>query len=249
MVKPTVAIVGRPNVGKSTIFNRVVGERISIVEDTSGVTRDRIYADAEWLGKEFALIDTGGITLEDEPLNVEIRQQAQIAIEEADVIIMMTSVREGVTYEDQQVAPILFKSGKPVILAVNKADNPELRSDVYEFYSLGLGDPYPISGSHGLGLGDVLDEVIKHFPEDSESDYDESTIKFSVIGRPNVGKSSLVNAIIGEERVIVSNIAGTTREAVDTHFQTQEGRDFVVIDTAGMRKKVKFMNQLKNTAF
>ncbi|HAJ69819.1 MAG: ribosome biogenesis GTPase Der [Alkalibacterium sp.] len=239
MVKPTVAIVGRPNVGKSTIFNRVVGERISIVEDTSGVTRDRIYADAEWLGKEFALIDTGGITLEDEPLNVEIRQQAQIAIEEADVIIMMTSVREGVTYEDQQVAPILFKSGKPVILAVNKADNPELRSDVYEFYSLGLGDPYPISGSHGLGLGDVLDEVIKHFPEDSESDYDESTIKFSVIGRPNVGKSSLVNAIIGEERVIVSNIAGTTREAVDTHFQTQEGRDFVVIDTAGMRKKGK----------
>ncbi|MDN6385267.1 MAG: ribosome biogenesis GTPase Der [Alkalibacterium sp.] len=239
MVKPTVAIVGRPNVGKSTIFNRVVGERISIVEETSGVTRDIIYADAEWRGKELALIDTGGITLEDEPLNVEIRQQAQIAIEEADVIIMMTSVREGVTYEDQQVAPILFKSGKPVILAVNKADNPELRSDVYEFYSLGLGDPYPISGSHGLGLGDVLDEVIKHFPEDSESDYDESTIKFSVIGRPNVGKSSLVNAIIGEERVIVSNIAGTTREAVDTHFQTQEGRDFVVIDTAGMRKKGK----------
>ncbi|MFO8069807.1 MAG: ribosome biogenesis GTPase Der [Alkalibacterium sp.] len=239
MVKPTVAIVGRPNVGKSTIFNRVVGERISIVEDTSGVTRDRIYADAEWLGREFALIDTGGITMEDEPLNVQIRQQAQIAIEEADVIIMMASVREGVTYEDEQVAPILFKSGKPVILAVNKVDNPESRNEIYEFYSLGLGEPYPISGAHGLGLGDVLDEVIKHFPDNEESDYDESTIKFSVIGRPNVGKSSLVNAIIGEERVIVSDIAGTTREAVDTRFQTKEGRDFVVIDTAGMRKKGK----------
>ncbi|WP_423189523.1 ribosome biogenesis GTPase Der [Alkalibacterium sp. f15] len=239
MVKPTVAIVGRPNVGKSTIFNRVVGERISIVEDTSGVTRDRIYADAEWLGREFALIDTGGITMEDEPLSVQIRQQAQIAIEEADVIIMMTSVKEGVTYEDEQVAPILFKSGKPVILAVNKTDNPEIRNEIYEFYSLGLGEPYPISGAHGLGLGDVLDEVIKHLPDNDESDYDESTIKFSVIGRPNVGKSSLVNAIIGEERVIVSNIAGTTREAVDTRFQTKDGRDFVVIDTAGMRKRGK----------
>ncbi|OJF91125.1 ribosome biogenesis GTPase Der [Alkalibacterium sp. 20] len=239
MVKPTVAIVGRPNVGKSTIFNRVVGERISIVEDTSGVTRDRIYADAEWLGREFALIDTGGITMEDEPLSVQIRQQAQIAIEEADVIIMMTSVKEGVTYEDEQVAPILFKSGKPVILAVNKTDNPEIRNEIYEFYSLGLGEPYPISGAHGLGLGDVLDEVIKHLPDNVESDYDEETIKFSVIGRPNVGKSSLVNAIIGEERVIVSNIAGTTREAVDTRFHTKDGRDFVVIDTAGMRKRGK----------
>lgn len=238
MVKPAVAIVGRPNVGKSTIFNRIVGERISIVEDTSGVTRDRIYADAEWLGREFSLIDTGGITMEDEPLNEQIRQQAQIAIEEADVIIMMTSIKEGVTQEDEQVAPILFKSGKPVILAVNKADNPELRADTYEFYSLGLGEPYPISGSHGLGLGDVLDEVIKHFPE-HEEEYDESTIRFSIIGRPNVGKSSLVNAIIGEERVIVSNIAGTTREAVDTRFETADGRDFVVIDTAGMRKRGK----------
>lgn len=238
LVKPAVAIVGRPNVGKSTIFNRIVGERISIVEDTSGVTRDRIYADAEWLGREFSLIDTGGITMEDEPLNEQIRQQAQIAIEEADVIIMMTSIKEGVTQEDEQVAPILFKSGKPVILAVNKADNPELRADTYEFYSLGLGEPYPISGAHGLGLGDVLDEVIKHFPE-HEEEYDESTIKFSIIGRPNVGKSSLVNAIIGEERVIVSNIAGTTREAVDTRFETANGREFVVIDTAGMRKKGK----------
>lgn len=239
MTKPTVAIVGRPNVGKSTIFNRIVGERISIVEDTSGVTRDRIYADAEWLGKEFSLIDTGGITMEDEPLNIQIRNQAQIAIEEADVIIMLTSVREGVTNADEQVAPILFKSGKPVILAVNKADNPELRSEIYEFYSLGLGTPYPISGSHGLGLGDALDAVIKEFPDTTEEEYDESTIKFSLIGRPNVGKSSLVNAIIGEERVIVSEIAGTTREAVDTRFETQDGRDFVMIDTAGMRKKGK----------
>ncbi|PRY78417.1 ribosome biogenesis GTPase Der [Alkalibacterium olivapovliticus] len=239
MTKPTVAIVGRPNVGKSTIFNRIVGERISIVEDVSGVTRDRIYADAEWLGKEFSLIDTGGITMEDEPLNVQIRNQAQIAIEEADVIIMLTSVREGVTNADEQVAPILFKSGKPIILAVNKADNPELRTEIYEFYSLGLGNPYPISGSHGLGLGDVLDAVIKEFPDSTEEEYDESTIKFSLIGRPNVGKSSLVNAIIGEERVIVSDIAGTTREAVDTRFETQDGRDFVMIDTAGMRKKGK----------
>ena len=239
MTKPTVAIVGRPNVGKSTIFNRIVGERISIVEDSSGVTRDRIYADAEWLGREFSLIDTGGITMEDEPLNIQIRNQAQIAIEEADVIIMLTSVREGVTNEDEQVAPILFKSGKPIILAVNKADNPELRTEIYEFYSLGLGTPYPISGAHGLGLGDVLDAVIKEFPEDMEEEYDESTIKFSLIGRPNVGKSSLVNAIIGEERVIVSDIAGTTREAVDTRFETKDGRDFVMIDTAGMRKKGK----------
>ncbi len=239
LAKPTVAIVGRPNVGKSTIFNRVVGDRISIVEDTSGVTRDRIYADAEWLGREFALIDTGGITMEDEPLNVQIREQAQIAIEEADVIIMMTSAKEGLTAEDEQVAPILYRSGKPVILAVNKADNPEIRAEIYEFYSLGLGTPYPISGSHGLGLGDLLDEVIKHFPEDTEEEYDESTIKFSIIGRPNVGKSSMVNAIVGEERVIVSDIAGTTREAVDTRFETADGRDFVVIDTAGMRKKGK----------
>ncbi|GAB2318606.1 ribosome biogenesis GTPase Der [Alkalibacterium sp. s-m-22] len=239
MTKPTVAIVGRPNVGKSTIFNRIVGERISIVEDSSGVTRDRIYADAEWLGREFSLIDTGGITMEDEPLNIQIRNQAQIAIEEADVIIMLTSVREGVTNADEQVAPLLFKSGKPIILAVNKADNPELRTEIYEFYSLGLGTPYPISGSHGLGLGDVLDAVIKEFPEDMEEEYDGSTIKFSLIGRPNVGKSSLVNAIIGEERVIVSDIAGTTREAVDTRFETKDGRDFVMIDTAGMRKKGK----------
>lgn len=239
MSKPVVAIVGRPNVGKSTIFNRVVGERISIVEDVSGVTRDRIYADAEWLGKEFSMIDTGGITMEDEPLNAQIRTQAQIAIEEADVIIMMTSLREGITDADEQVSPILFRSGKPVVLAVNKADNPEARNDIYEFYSLGLGEPYPISGSHGLGLGDLLDAVVEKFPEETENDYDESTIRFSLIGRPNVGKSSLVNAIIGEDRVIVSDIAGTTREAVDTKFITEDEREFVIIDTAGIRKKGK----------
>lgn len=239
MSKPVVAIVGRPNVGKSTIFNRIVGERISIVEDVSGVTRDRIYAQAEWLGKEFSLIDTGGITMEDEPLNQQIRDQAEIAIEEADVIIMMASVREGITEADEKVAPYLYRSGKPVVLAVNKADNPESRNDIYEFYSLGLGDPYPISGAHGLGLGDLLDEVVSKFPADTGEEYDESTIRFSLIGRPNVGKSSLVNAIIGEERVIVSNIAGTTREAVDTTFKTPEGQEYVIIDTAGIRKKGK----------
>jgi len=239
MVKPLVAIVGRPNVGKSTIFNRIAGERISIVEDVPGVTRDRIYADGEWLGKEFSLIDTGGITLDDEPLSTEIRSQAEIAIEEADVIVMMVSAQEGITDLDEQVAPILYKSKKPVVLAVNKADNPELRSQIYDFYSLGLGDPYPISGSHGLGLGDLLDEVIKQFPEAPNEEYDDSTIKFSLIGRPNVGKSSLVNAIVGEDRVIVSKIEGTTRDAVDTPFITQDGQEYVMIDTAGMRKRGK----------
>lgn len=239
MPKPVVAIVGRPNVGKSTIFNRIVGERISIVEDVSGVTRDRIYADAEWLGKEFSLIDTGGITMEDEPLNEQIRQQAQIAIDEADVIIMLASVREGITDADEQVAPLLYRSKKPVVLAVNKADNPESRNDIYEFYSLGLGEPYPISGAHGLGLGDLLDAVVEQFPMEQEDEYDDSTIRFSLIGRPNVGKSSLVNAIIGEDRVIVSDIAGTTREAVDTSFVTDDEREFVIIDTAGIRKKGK----------
>ena len=239
MVKPLVAIVGRPNVGKSTIFNRIVGERISIVRDEPGVTRDRIYADAEWLGKEFSLIDTGGITMDEEPLHKEIKLQAEIAIEEADVIIMMTSVQDGITDMDDQVAPILYKSGKPIILAVNKADNPELRTDIYQFYALGLGDPYPISGSHGTGLGDLLDEVIAQFPADEPELYGEDTIKFSLIGRPNVGKSSLVNKILGENRVIVSDIEGTTRDAIDTPFITQDDREFVMIDTAGIRRRGK----------
>ena len=238
MANPTIAIVGRPNVGKSTLFNRIAGERISIVEDTPGVTRDRIYATGEWLGKEFSIIDTGGIDLGDEPFMDQIRHQAEIAIEEADVIIFVGSGQEGVTDADELVARILFKSNKPVILAVNKVDNPEMRNEIYEFYSLGLGDPYPVSGSHGLGLGDVLDEAVRHFSTEIEPE-EEGVIKFSLIGRPNVGKSSLINGILGEERVIVSEIEGTTRDAVDTHFVGENGQKFTMIDTAGMRKRGK----------
>ncbi|WP_088838818.1 ribosome biogenesis GTPase Der [Listeria sp. ILCC792] len=238
MVKPVVAIVGRPNVGKSTIFNRIVGERVSIVEDVPGVTRDRIYNTAEWLGKEFNIIDTGGIEIGDEPFLDQIRAQAEIAIDEADVIIFIANGREGVTDADEQVAKILYRSQKPVVLAVNKVDNPEMRDQVYDFYSLGFGEPYPISGSHGLGLGDLLDEVRKHFPQEEEDEYDDDVIKFSLIGRPNVGKSSLINAMLGEDRVIVSNIAGTTRDAIDTGY-TFEDQEYVMIDTAGMRKKGK----------
>ncbi|WP_167629344.1 ribosome biogenesis GTPase Der [Listeria valentina] len=238
MVKPVVAIVGRPNVGKSTIFNRIVGERVSIVEDVPGVTRDRIYNTAEWLGKEFNIIDTGGIDLSNEPFLEQIRAQAEIAIDEADVIIFITNGREGVTDADEQVAKILYRSKKPVVLAVNKVDNPEMRDQVYDFYSLGFGEPYPISGSHGLGLGDLLDEVRKHFPSEEETEYDDDVIKFSLIGRPNVGKSSLVNAFLGEDRVIVSDIAGTTRDAIDTSYSF-DGQEYVMIDTAGMRKKGK----------
>lgn len=238
MAKPVVAIVGRPNVGKSTIFNRVVGERVSIVEDIPGVTRDRIYSSGEWLNYQFNIIDTGGIDIGDEPFLAQIRHQAEIAIDEADVIIFMTNGREGVTSADEEVAKILYRSNKPVVLAVNKVDNPDMRASIYDFYALGFGEPFPISGSHGLGLGDLLDEVAKHFKNIGTDDYDEGTIRFSLIGRPNVGKSSLVNAILGEERVIVSDIAGTTRDAIDTTYK-YEGQDFVIIDTAGMRKKGK----------
>jgi len=238
MPKPVVAIVGHPNVGKSTIFNRIVGERVSIVEDMPGVTRDRIYGSGEWLNYEFNLIDTGGIDLGDEPFLQQIRYQAEIAIDEADVIIFMTNGREGVTTADEEVAKILYRSKKPVVLAVNKIDNFEMRDQIYDFYALGFGDPFPISGTHGLGIGDMLDEVVKHFSQATNSDYEEDTIQFSLIGRPNVGKSSLVNAILGEERVIVSNIAGTTRDAVDSQF-TSHGQKYVIIDTAGMRKKGK----------
>ena len=238
MAKPTVAIVGRPNVGKSTIFNRIVGERISIVEDIPGITRDRIYSSGEWLNYNFNVIDTGGIEIGDAPFLEEIRQQAEVAIDEADVIIFMTNGREGVTAADEQVAKILYKSKKPVVLAVNKVDNPEMRDQVYDFYSLGFGDPMPISGSHGLGLGDLLDLVVANFPKQEEDPYGEETIKFSLIGRPNVGKSSLVNALLGEERVIVSDIAGTTRDAIDTPYK-YDGQEYVIIDTAGMRKKGK----------
>ncbi|WP_436891217.1 ribosome biogenesis GTPase Der [Mammaliicoccus sciuri] len=238
MTKPIIAIVGKPNVGKSTIFNRIIGERISIVEDTPGITRDRIYSSGEWLTHDFNLIDTGGIDLGDEPFQQQIRAQAEVAIDEADVIIFMVNGREGVTQADEMVAKILYKSNKPVVLAVNKIDNPEMRSEIYDFYSLGFGEPFPISGSHGLGLGDLLDEAAKHFPEDDEPDYDDETIRLSLIGRPNVGKSSLINAILGEERVIVSPIAGTTRDAIDTIY-TYDDQEYVLIDTAGMRKKGK----------
>ena len=235
MTKPIVAIVGRPNVGKSTIFNRVVGERVSIVEDTPGVTRDRIYSSGEWLTHEFNIIDTGGIEIGDAPFQTQIRAQAEIAIDEADVIIFMVNVREGLTQSDEMVAQMLYKSKKPVVLAVNKVDNPEMRNDIFDFYSLGFGDPYPISGSR-LRFRDLLDEVVKHFDEETEDSYDEDTIRLSIIGRPNVGKSSLVNAILGEDRVIVSNVAGTTRDAVDTEY-SYDGQDYVLIDTAGMRKR------------
>lgn len=238
MANPTIAIVGRPNVGKSTIFNRIAGERISIVEDTPGITRDRLYATGEWLGREFSIIDTGGIDLSDEPFMAQIKYQAEIAIAEADVIIHLASGREGVTDADELVARMLYKSGKPVILAVNKIDNPEMRNDVYEFYSLGLGEPYPVSGSHGIGLGDVLDEAVKHFKTEIEEE-DDGIIRFSLIGRPNVGKSSIINAMLGEERVIVSDIAGTTRDAIDTEFISASGQPFTMIDTAGMRKRGK----------
>ncbi len=187
MPKPVIAIVGRPNVGKSTIFNRIVGERVSIVEDVPGVTRDRIYSSGEWLTHDFNIIDTGGIDIGDEPFLEQIRQQAEIAIDEADVIIFMTNGREGVTAADEEVAKILYKSRKPVVLAVNKVDNPEMKDQIYDFYALGFGDPFPISGSHGLGLGDLLDEAAKHFPKFTGQDYDDDVIKFSLIGRPNVG--------------------------------------------------------------
>lgn len=238
MNKPTVAIVGRPNVGKSTVFNRLVGERLSIVDDMSGVTRDRIYAGAEWLGHQFNLIDTGGIDLSDQPFSVQITEQAEIAIDEADVIIFLTSLSEGLTSEDEQVAKLLYKTDKPVLLAVNKVDNLEQRQEIYDFYALGLGEPHPISGVHGTGFGDLLDAVVDKFPKNLPVE-DENLIKFSLIGRPNVGKSSLVNAILGEERVIVSNISGTTRDSINTKFVDGEDK-FLMVDTAGLKKRGKF---------
>lgn len=246
MANPIVAIVGRPNVGKSTLFNRIAGERISIVEDTPGVTRDRIYTHAEWLGKNFNLIDTGGIDMSDQPLTTQIREQAEIAIDEADVIVLVVDVQNGITDADEKVAQLLYRSNKPVVLAVNKVDNPERRSDIYDFYSLGLGEPYPVSSVHGIGLGDLLDAVIKNFPDTANNQKDDS-IRFSLIGRPNVGKSSLVNAILGQQRVIVSDIAGTTRDAINTQF-VADHRKFTMVDTAGIKKKGKLYENTERYA-
>ena len=236
MSKPLVAIVGRPNVGKSTLFNKLIGRRLSIVEDTPGVTRDRIYADAEWLTHSFTLIDTGGIEPASEDIiAVQMRRQAELAIETADVILFLVDGREGMTAADEEVATMLRKSNKPVVLAVNKLDAPKYNDAIYEFYALGLGDPIIISAGQGLGLGDMLDEVCAHFPEETAEE-GEHPLNIAVVGKPNVGKSSLVNAILGEERCIVSNIPGTTRDAVDTLF-TVDGEPFVLVDTAGIRRK------------
>ena len=236
MSKPLVAIVGRPNVGKSTLFNKLIGRRLSIVEDTPGVTRDRIYADAEWLTHSFTLIDTGGIEPESEDIiAVQMRRQAELAIETADVIVFLVDGREGMTAADEEVAAMLRKSNKPVVLAVNKLDAPKFNDAIYEFYALGLGDPIIISAGQGLGLGDMLDEVCAHFPPEAEEE-GEHPLNIAVVGKPNVGKSSLVNAILGEERCIVSNIPGTTRDAVDTLF-TLDGEPYVLVDTAGIRRK------------
>ncbi len=237
-MKPVVAVVGRPNVGKSTFFNKVAGRRISIIEDTPGVTRDRIYVDAEWCGKEFTMIDTGGI----EPKNNDVilsqmKSQAELAIFAADVIVFMVNVREGMTAADKDVAAMLQKCGKPVILVANKVDRPgEPPLEMYEFYNLGIGDPWPVSSIHGLGLGDLLDEIVSRFPEDSEPEDESDTIHVAIVGKPNAGKSSLINKILGEDRVIVSDIAGTTRDAIDTRYE-RNGKKYVLIDTAGMRKK------------
>ena len=238
MAKPLVAVVGRPNVGKSTFFNKIAGKRISIVEDTPGVTRDRIYFDCEWLNHKFTLIDTGGIEPKtDDILLKQMRRQAEVAIETCDVILFFTDGRTGLTADDEDVAVMLRRSGKPVILVVNKVDHVEMIDTIYDFYTLGLGDPFAISSTNMMGLGDLLDEMVKHFPADCDNgEDDEKTIQIAVVGRPNVGKSSLVNKILGTERSMVSNIAGTTRDAIETAF-VREGQHYNIIDTAGIRRK------------
>ncbi|WP_046215004.1 ribosome biogenesis GTPase Der [Paenibacillus wulumuqiensis] len=239
MARPVVAIVGRPNVGKSTVFNRMIGDRLAIVEDRPGVTRDRIYGTSEWNGKPFSVIDTGGIELDGEDMMLKsIRMQAELAIAEADVIVFMCDVKSGLTQSDEEVAQILYRSRKPVVVAVNKVDNMNRMDDIYEFYNVGFGDPIGISGSHGSGMGDLMDAIVANLPELEEDEYGDDVIRVALIGRPNVGKSSLVNAILGEERVIVSNVAGTTRDAIDTPFE-RDGQRYVLIDTAGMRKRGK----------
>lgn len=246
-MKPTIAIVGRPNVGKSTLFNKIFGSRVSIVDDTPGVTRDRIFAECEWLGKAFTLIDTGGIEPKaDDTILKQMRLQAELAIDMAHVVIFMVNVRDGLTAADQDVAAMLQKSKKPVILAVNKVDNAgEPPMDFYEFYNLGLGDPIAISSTHGLGVGDLLDAAFEHIDSDAlAAEEDEDVLKVAVVGKPNAGKSSLINRILGEERVIVSDIAGTTRDAIDTYFE-KDGKKYMFIDTAGIRRKARVDEQIE----
>lgn len=247
MALPIVAVVGRPNVGKSTLFNKLVGKRLSIVEDTPGVTRDRIYSECEWRNRKFMVVDTGGIEPQSEDVILaQMRRQAELAIQKADVIVFLTDLRTGVTADDHEVATMLRKSGKPIVLCVNKCDSiGDPPAEFYEFYSLGLGDPIAISAAHGHGSGDMLDEVFKYFPETDESEYDEEYIKVAVIGKPNVGKSSLINRIAGEERVIVSDIAGTTRDATDTVVENEHGK-YVFIDTAGIRRKSKVLEKIEH---
>jgi len=236
MAKPLVAVVGRPNVGKSTFFNKIIGKRIAIVEDTPGVTRDRIYGDAEWLDHHFALVDTGGIEpMKEDIISTQMRRQAELAIETADVIIFMVDGREGITAADEDVAEMLRRSAKPIVLAVNKVDHPKFEDAAYDFYALGIGNPITISAEQGLGLGDLLDEVVAYFPK-YDKEYQSDAINIAIVGKPNVGKSSLVNALLGYERTIVSNISGTTRDAIDTPF-TWNDNDFVLVDTAGIRRK------------
>ena len=244
--KPVVAIVGRPNVGKSTLFNALAGEKISIVEDTPGVTRDRIYADVEWLGKAFTLIDTGGIEPESRDIILsQMREQAQIAIDTADVILFITDVRQGLVDADSKVADMLRRSGKPVVLVVNKVDSFEkFMPDVYEFYNLGIGEPVPVSAASRLGIGDMLDAVAEHFPEGADEEEEDTRPRIAIVGKPNVGKSSIINKLLGENRVIVSDIAGTTRDAVDTEI-VHNGTEYVFIDTAGLRRKSKVKEDLE----
>ena len=237
-----VAIVGSPNVGKSTIFNRIVGHRRSIVDDEPGITRDRLYETANWLGRDFRIIDTGGIEIANRPFQEQIRMQAEIAISEADIVLFVVDAKRGITNDDRLVAKILQKSRKSVVLAVNKIDDGNMRYEVNAFYSLGLGEPIAISGAHGIGIGDILDEIVKKLPDNKEETYEDS-ITFSIIGRPNVGKSSLANALINKERVIVSNIVGTTRDSVDTPFE-KDGQSYVMIDTAGLQKRGKIYESI-----
>lgn len=245
MGKPIVAIVGRPNVGKSTLFNKLAGKRISIVQDTPGVTRDRVYAEAEWLSYNFTMIDTGGIEPENNDIIIkQMRRQANIAIETADVIIFIVDGKEGLTSADNEVATMLRKSKKPVVLAVNKVDNLKDENNAYEFYNLGIGDPITISAGQGLGLGDMLDEVVKHFDKSIYNEEDDEFIRIAMIGKPNVGKSSLINKLLGEERVIVSDIPGTTRDSIDSHLETKDGK-FILVDTAGLRRKSKVKEEIE----